>query len=122
MLSLSLSIALAGAFVPSRRAKPSTADSEDELADMAAIFPTSSSAHSVEQTPRTKHLLAIINSRDVSQIKLLKGVGAKRAEAIASCLCDLDMGEEGVASLGELGRIKGVGGRMVENMRLGLLV
>lgn len=98
------------------------ADSEDELADMAAIFPSANSAASVEQTPRTKQLLAIINSRDISQIKLLKGVGAKRAEAIANCLCDLDMGEEGVASLGELGRIKGVGGRMVENMRLGLLV
>lgn len=101
-----------------------SADSEDELADMAA-FSTTGSAF-VEQTPRTKHLLAIINSRDVSQIKLLKGVGAKRAEAIANCLCDLDMGEEAdgrhVASLGELGRIKGVGGRMVENMRLGLLV
>jgi DNA uptake protein ComE-like DNA-binding protein len=104
-----------------------SAESEDELADVA-VFPTISttSSASVEQTPRTKHLLAIINSRDVSQIKLLKGVGAKRAEAIANCLCDLDMGEEvegrRVASLGELGRIKGVGGRMVENMRLGLLV
>jgi DNA uptake protein ComE-like DNA-binding protein len=102
-----------------------TADSEDELADMA-VFTTTASSQSIEQTPRTKHLLAVINSRDVSQIKLLKGVGAKRAEAIANCLCDLDMGEEAeggrVASLGELGRIKGVGGRMVENMRLGLLV
>ena len=100
-------------------AKVHAADSEDEL---AALFPsTTHSSASIEQTPRTKHLLAIINSRDVSQIKLLKGVGAKRAEAIANCLCDLDMGDEGVASLGELGRIKGVGGRMVENMRLGLL-
>lgn len=100
------------------------ADSEDELADLA-VFPTTSSG-SVEQTPRTKHLLAIINSRDVSQIKLLKGVGAKRAEAIANCLCDLELGEEAeggrVASLNQLGRIKGVGGRMVENMRLGLIV
>jgi hypothetical protein len=103
-----------------------TADSEDELADMAVFTTATASSQSIEQTPRTKHLLAVINSRDVSQIKLLKGVGAKRAEAIANCLCDLDMGEEAeggrVASLGELGRIKGVGGRMVENMRLGLLV
>ena len=101
-----------------------SADSEDELADLA-VFSTTASG-SVEQTPRTKHLLAIINSRDVSQIKLLKGVGAKRAEAIANCLCDLELGEEAeggrVASLNQLGRIKGVGGRMVENMRLGLLV
>lgn len=103
--------------------KPISADSEDELANIAVALETTSS---VEQTPRTKQLLAVINSRDVSQIKLLKGVGAKRAEAIANCLCDLDLGEEAdggrVASLGQLGRIKGVGGRMVENMRLGLLV
>lgn len=111
-----------------RRARPApskhiSADSEDELANIAVSLDTTST---VEQTPRTKHLLAVINSRDVSQIKLLKGVGAKRAEAIANCLCDLDVGEEAdggrVASLGQLGRIKGVGGRMVENMRLGLLV
>jgi hypothetical protein len=98
---------------------------EDELAAAA------SNPNSVEfQTPRTKHLLAIINSRDVSQIKLLKGVGAKRAEAIANCLCDLEVGggaggEDGgvlVESLGQLGRIKGVGGRLVENMRLGMAV
>lgn len=102
-----------------------TADSEeDEL--VAASLPLANNPNSIEQTPRTKHLLAIINSRDVSQIKLLKGVGAKRAEAIANCLCDLELGEEGdggkVASLGQLGRIKGVGGRMVENMRLGMAV
>lgn len=99
-----------------------TADSEDELADVAV----SASLPPAAQTPRTKHLLAVINSRDVSQIKLLKGVGAKRAEAIANCLCDLELGDEAeggrVDSLGQLGRIKGVGGRMVENMRLGLLV
>lgn len=107
---------------PRTAAIKSSADSEDELADIAV----SASLPSVEQTPRTKHLLAVINSRDVSQIKLLKGVGAKRAEAIANCLCELELGEEAeggrVASLGQLGRIKGVGGRMVENMRLGLLV
>ena len=107
-------------------------DSEDEL--LATITPphthnptTSNTASIKHQTPRTKTLLAIINSRDVSQIKLLKGVGAKRAEAIANCLCDLEFegGDDGrrvVESLGELGRIKGVGGRLVENMRLGMAV
>ncbi|KAM0717941.1 hypothetical protein Q7P37_006273 [Cladosporium fusiforme] len=112
-----------------RRARPAAAiaaaikpavDSDDELADVAMAIPPT------EQTPRTKHLLAVINSRDVSQIKLLKGVGAKRAEAIANCLCDLELGDDAeggrVDNLGQLGRIKGVGGRMVENMRLGLLV
>jgi len=107
-------------------AAASTADSEEDELVAAGLPPSNLTSIEHMQTPRTKHLLAIINSRDVSQIKLLKGVGAKRAEAIANCLCDLELGEEGdggrVASLGQLGRIKGVGGRMVENMRLGMAV
>ncbi|KAK0336696.1 hypothetical protein LTR02_003602 [Friedmanniomyces endolithicus] len=90
--------------------------SEDELATAL-----------VAQTPRTKHLLDIINTKDVSQIKLLKGVGAKKAEAIVNCLCDLDDdggGEGGgggrVMTLGQLGKLKGVGVKGVENMRVGL--
>ncbi|KAK5704392.1 hypothetical protein LTR97_003410 [Elasticomyces elasticus] len=75
----------------------------------------------VAQTPRTKHLLNIINTKDVSQIKLLKGVGAKKAEAIVNCLCDLDDGSESrVSSLRDLGRLKGVGVKGVEKMRVGL--
>ncbi|KAK4497967.1 hypothetical protein PRZ48_010623 [Zasmidium cellare] len=81
-------------------------DSEDELAN---------SLHN--QTPRTKQLLNIINTKDVSKIKLLKGVGAKKAEAIVNCLCDLD---DSVTSLGQLGKLKGVGVKTVENMRTGL--
>lgn len=88
-------------------------------------------------TPRTSHLLRIINTRDVSQIKLLKGVGAKKAEAIVDCMCEMDDengnyqdGENGyvtgsfvqVKSLSELGRLRGVGLRTVENMRGGVEV
>jgi len=99
----------------------SPSDSEDELAHALTqqIDPN--------QTPRTKSLLRIINTRDVSQIKLLKGVGAKRAEALVNCLCDLDLGmeEDGeqhhrVQSLVELRRLRGMGGKMVESMRNGL--
>ena len=96
---------------------------EDEL--LATITPPHTHQNQHHQTPRTKNRLAIINSRDVSQIKLLKGVGAKRAEAIANCLCDLEFEDGGVRvveSLGELGRIKGVGGKMVEGWRLGMAV
>lgn len=84
-------------------------DSEDELA--RSLLRT--------QTPRTKQLLQIINSRDVSRIQLLKGVGKKKAEAIVNCLLDLEVGE--VRSLGELGGLKGVGSKGVENMRVGML-
>lgn len=82
--------------------------SEDELATAL-----------VDQTPRTRHLLNIINTKDVSQIKLLKGVGAKKAEQIVNCLCDLE-DDSRVTTLGELGKLKGVGAKGVENMRLGL--
>lgn len=70
------------------------------------------------QTPRTKQLLQIINSRDVAQIRLLKGVGAKKADAIVEALCAAE--DEVVGTLGQLGRLKGVGAKTVENMRVGL--
>ncbi|KAL1989885.1 hypothetical protein VTN49DRAFT_7082 [Thermomyces lanuginosus] len=81
-------------------------------------------------SPRTAYLLNVINSRDVSQIKLLKGVGVKKAEAIVDCLCEMDMQMEGaeqgekhrVCSLAELGTLKGVGSKMVQNMRNGVVV
>lgn len=86
-------------------------------------------------SPRTMHILSIINSRDVSQIKLLKGVGAKKAEALVDCLCEMDQASldttdnESVSnqsqfqvnSLAQLSQLKGVGVQTVENMRQGVL-
>ncbi|KAJ5567729.1 hypothetical protein N7535_007035 [Penicillium sp. DV-2018c] len=80
-------------------------------------------------SPRTMHLLSIINSRDVSQIKMLKGVGAKKAEALVDCLCEMDQTSGAdtdadrfeVRSLAELSQLKGVGVKTVENMRQGVL-
>ncbi|KAL8912263.1 MAG: hypothetical protein Q9171_002718 [Xanthocarpia ochracea] len=76
-------------------------------------------------SPRTKQLLSIINSRDVGQIRLLQGVGAKRAEAMVEALCG---GEEGdgscqvvLSSLAQLGHLRGVGVKTVEKMRSGLV-
>ncbi|KAI9787035.1 MAG: hypothetical protein M1835_002881 [Candelina submexicana] len=78
-------------------------------------------------TPRTRNLLRIINTRDLSQIKLLKGVGVKKAEAIVDCLCNLEDGKGGkdggtavITSLGQLSSMKGVGAKTVESMRFGL--
>lgn len=75
---------------------------------------------SVQQTPRTSHLLKIINSRDINQIRALKGVGAKKADGIVNCLVEMDDVE--VLDLESLAMLKGVGGKTVENMRLGLSV
>lgn len=114
---------------PVQYTQHAASDSEDELAHALSI------SVDPEQTPRTKQLLRIINTRDVSQIRLLKGVGAKKAEAIVNCLCSLDDGREEmdeeadgrgrlrmVRDLGELGRLKGVGLKGVEKMREGLAV
>jgi len=75
-------------------------------------------------TPRTYHLLRIINTRDLAQIRSLKGVGAKKAETIVSCLCLLDEHEDGalIRDLEQLGGLKGVGAKTVENMRNGISV
>jgi hypothetical protein len=86
-------------------------DSEDELAQ--SLINTGP-----DQTPRSKHILRIINSRDVAQIRLLKGVGAKKAEMIVNALCEMD---DEVRHVGELGRLKGVGVKGVERMREGLV-
>jgi len=73
-------------------------------------------------TPRTQQLLSIINSRDLAQIKLLKGVGIKKAELIVSSLCEMRGEEECklITDLEQLGALKGVGWKTVENMRTGL--
>ena len=74
-------------------------------------------------TPRTRQLLDIVNSRDIKQIRLLKGVGAKKAEAIIEALCAGEEDEDEVrmvTNLRELGQLRGVGAKTVENMRLGL--
>jgi DNA uptake protein ComE-like DNA-binding protein len=71
-----------------------------------------------EHTPRTTHLLKIINSRDINQIKALKGVGAKKADGIVNCLVEMDDAE--IWDLESLAMLKGVGGKTVENMRIGL--
>ncbi|KAF2445585.1 kinesin family protein-like protein [Karstenula rhodostoma CBS 690.94] len=78
------------------------------------------SANLADQTPRTARLLKIINTKDVAQIKALKGVGAKKADAIVNCLVDMD--DEEIRDLQMLAMLKGVGGKSVETMRLGLTV
>ena len=74
-------------------------------------------------TPRTKRLLDIVNTRDLAQIRCLRGIGSKKAEAIRDAL-GTDEEDElhrcTVHSLAELGRLKGVGAKTVENMRLAL--
>jgi DNA uptake protein ComE-like DNA-binding protein len=78
-------------------------------------------------TPRTQQLLRIINTKDVTQIKLLRGVGAKRAENIVNSLLEMEeaAGEEDshllITDLEQLGGLKGVGWKTLETMKAGLV-
>lgn len=103
-------------------AKPKAARKPKKAAKKLPIFrdDLDASAGPGDQTPRTSHLLKIINSRDVNQIKALKGVGLKKADAIVNCLVEMDNVE--VQDLASLAMLKGVSGKTVENMRLGLSV
>jgi DNA uptake protein ComE-like DNA-binding protein len=99
--------------------KPKAARKPKKTTKKLPIFrDQADTSHTGEQTPRTKHLLTIINSRDINQIKALKGVGAKKADGIVSCLVDMDDAE--IIDLESLAMLKGVGGKTVENMRMGL--
>ncbi|OJD12700.1 hypothetical protein AJ78_06751 [Emergomyces pasteurianus Ep9510] len=88
----------------------------------------------LEHTPRTSHIISTINTRNVNQIKLLRGVGIKKAEAIVDCLSEMDTWDAAdnsehsdratgsrtqvqIRSLAELGKLKGVGAKTVESMR-----
>ena len=103
-------------------AKPKAARKPKKTLKKLPIFRDNldTSAAPGEQTPRTSHLLKIINSRDVNQIKALKGVGSKKADAIVNCLVEMDNAE--VQDLASLAMLKGVSGKTVENMRMGLNV
>ena len=76
-----------------------------------------------ERTPRTLQLLDIVNTRDITQIRMLKGVGPKKAAAIVEALiargCEGESQIRNVASLRELSTLRGVGSKTVENMRAG---
>jgi hypothetical protein len=102
--------------------KPKAARKPKKTSKKLPIFRDDTDAphNSCQRTPRTTHLLKIINSRDVNQIKALKGVGAKKADGIVNCLIEMD--DVDIQDLESLAMLKGVGGKTVENMRMGLTV
>lgn len=100
--------------------KPKVARKSKKTSKKLPIFRDEADASEthIERTPRTTHLLRIINSRDINQIKALKGVGAKKADNIVNCLVELN--DEEIHDLESLAMLKGVGGKTVDNMRMGL--
>jgi len=105
-----------------KRSKPkSTAKSSLKIFSDEAQETFSSEA----PTPRTSHLLAVVNSRDVALIKGLSGVGAKKARDLVEFL-ELQSEEEGgqIKTLQQLRAVPGIGSKTVERAYegLGLLI
>ncbi|KAI9830231.1 MAG: hypothetical protein M1819_005758 [Sarea resinae] len=67
-------------------AAPATTASSSIPAPTSSTNVFGSSECAPANTPRTSHLLSIINTRDVSRIRSLRGVGAKKAEIIVESL------------------------------------
>ncbi len=109
------------AFRPLKTIKPKASQRQKRL---RLSSPDPLAANAAPPTPRTIHLLSIINTRDINQIKRLKGVGPKRAEGIVECLAELAEGQDGgevvVSSLEQLSGLRGVGRKTVEGMRAGI--
>jgi DNA uptake protein ComE-like DNA-binding protein len=86
------------------------------------LIATKSSSHpnldaDAPLSPRTVSLLHIINSRDVTLIKSLSGVGAKKARDLVEFL-ELQSEEDGgrIDSLAQLCAVPGLGSKTVEKM------
>ncbi|KAL2072374.1 hypothetical protein VTL71DRAFT_11717 [Oculimacula yallundae] len=86
------------------------------------IFSDEQDGHELEPpTPRTRHLLDIVNSRNVAMIKGLSGVGAKKARDLVEFL-ELQNDDEGgnIRNLQQLIAVPGLGKRSVERAYEGI--
>ncbi|KAI1057112.1 hypothetical protein LB507_002051 [Fusarium sp. FIESC RH6] len=75
-------------------------------------------------SPRTQHLLDIVNSRDPDQIRSLVGFGAKKARDLVDYLELVSNDEAGghIDNLSQLRTVPGMGGRTIERAYDGLVV
>ncbi|KAI1006769.1 hypothetical protein K3495_g1447 [Podosphaera aphanis] len=85
------------------------------------IKPAATLSNNSLSTPRTRHLLDIINSRDMTMIMGLHGVGAKKARDLVEFLELQDEDEGGnIQSVQELIAVPGLGKRSVEKAYEGI--
>jgi hypothetical protein len=105
-----------------KSSKPKKPKAKPSAKSALRIFADESDSNSLgPPTPRTRHLLDIVNSRDVGMIKGLSGVGPKKARDLVEFL-ELQNEEEGgnLVSLAQLKAVPGLGGRTVERAYEGI--
>jgi DNA uptake protein ComE-like DNA-binding protein len=108
-----------------KTSKPKKSRAKPVAKSALRVFADEASTESLEApTPRTRHLLDIVNSRDVAMIKGLTGFGAKKARDLVEFL-ELQNEDEGVnniRTLQQLRTVPGLGGRTVERAYEGITV
>jgi hypothetical protein len=107
-------------YKPSRPKKPMTTTKPAKSA--LRIFSDDADSNALEPpSPRTRHLLDIVNSRNIAMIKGLSGVGAKKARDLVEFL-ELQSEDEGgnITSLRQLQEVPGLGVRTVERAYEGI--
>ncbi|RFU28391.1 hypothetical protein B7463_g7956, partial [Scytalidium lignicola] len=107
----------------SYKAPKSKKSKHSKSATKSALHIFADDADDEPPTPRTQHLLEIINSRDVALIKGLSGVGSKKARDLVEFL-ELRSEDEGgmIRSLKQLRAVPGLGGRTVERAYEGIAI
>jgi DNA uptake protein ComE-like DNA-binding protein len=99
-----------------KSSKPKKSRAKASTKSTLRVFSDEGDANTLEApTPRTRHLLDIVNSRDVTLIKGLSGVGAKKARDLVEFL-ELGNEDEGyhLTTLHQLIAVPGLGKRTVE--------
>jgi len=100
-----------------KTSKPKKSRAKSAAKSARRIFADEARTESLEvPTPRTRHLLDIVNSRDVAMIKGLTGFGAKKARDLVEFLelQNEDDRANDIRTLQQLRTVPGVGGRTVE--------
>ncbi|PBP18750.1 kinesin [Diplocarpon rosae] len=105
-----------------KTAKPKKPKSKSAVKSAMRIFSDEADRKGLEPvTPRTRHLLDIVNSRNVAIIKGLSGVGAKKARDLVEYL-ELQNEDDGgmINNLAQLIAVPGLGRRSVERAYEGI--
>lgn len=108
-------------YLPAKTKKPKTKSSKPKSS--LKVFADEPEMKPYDATPRTKHLLDIVNSRDVALIRGLIGVGPKKAKDLVEYL-ELQNEDEGgnLVSLAQLVAVPGLGSKTVERAYEGILL
>ncbi|KAH8661476.1 P-loop containing nucleoside triphosphate hydrolase protein [Tricladium varicosporioides] len=105
-----------------KASKPKKVKTKSSTKSSLRVFTDDDASESGPQTPRTQHLLDIINSRDINLIRGLNGLGAKKARDLVEFL-ELQNDDDGgnIKNLSQLRSVPGVGNKTVEKAYEGIV-